>query len=128
MVVLLTMKQVLLILGTVLVRVADAGNISPGVDLTAFSVTTNAAGSPALSYNNATGVFSYTPPDLSNYLTSYTVTESDLGTISIDALSDVDTTTTAPTSGQVLKYDGTNWIPGDDVIGSGGGQPLLHML
>ena len=109
--------------------VADAGNISPGVDLTAFSVTTNAAGSPALSYNNATGVFSYTPPDLSNYLTSYTVTESDLGTISIDALSDVDTTTTAPTSGQVLKYDGTNWIPGDDVIGSGGGQtPASHAV
>ena len=30
---------------------------------------------------------------------------------SIDALSDVDTTTTAPTTGQLLGYDGTNWVP-----------------
>lgn len=124
--------------------VANAGNVTTGADLTAFSVTTNTAGSAALSYDNTTGVFSYTPPDLSTYvtsadfstaltnsgnwntaygwgdhaaagyLTSYTVTAADLGTISIDALSDVDTTTTAPTTGQVLKWDGTNWIAGDD--------------
>lgn len=30
---------------------------------------------------------------------------------SIDSLSDVDTTTTVPTTGQVLAYDGTNWVP-----------------
>lgn len=30
---------------------------------------------------------------------------------SIDALSDVDTTTTAPTTGQVLAWDGTDWVP-----------------
>ena len=125
--------------------VADAGNVSPGVNLTAFSVNTNAAGSAALSYDNTTGVFSYTPPDLSNatnwdaaynwgnhgaagYLTSYTVTASDLNTISINALSDVDTNTTAPTSGQVLKYNGTNWIPGDDIVGSGGGAPASHAV
>lgn len=30
---------------------------------------------------------------------------------SIDALSDVDTTTTVPTTGQVLAYDGTDWVP-----------------
>ena len=35
-----------------------------------FSVTTNSAGSAALSYNNTNGVFSYTPPDLSSYLTA----------------------------------------------------------
>lgn len=39
---------------------------------------------------------------------------------SIDLLSDVDTTTTAPTSGQVLKYNGTQWVPGDDVTSGGG--------
>ena len=33
-------------------------------------------------------------------------------TDSIDVLSDVDTTTAAPTSGQVLIWNGTNWAPG----------------
>lgn len=32
---------------------------------------------------------------------------------SIDALSDVNTTSTAPTSGQALKWSGTAWIPGN---------------
>jgi len=41
-------------------------------------------------------------------------------TNSIDHLTDVDVTTAAPTTDQVLKYDGTNWVPGDDVAGSGG--------
>ena len=36
-----------------------------------LSVTTNSAGSPALSYNSGTGVFTYTPPDLSNYDTAF---------------------------------------------------------
>jgi hypothetical protein len=39
-----------------------------------LSVTTTAAGTAALSYNSGTGVFTYTPPDLSSYLTSYTET------------------------------------------------------
>jgi len=40
------------------------------IELTDLSVTTNAVGTAALSYNNLTGSFSYTPPDLSSYLTS----------------------------------------------------------
>jgi len=36
-------------------------------------------------------------------------------TPSIDDLSDVDTTTTSPSSGQVLKWDGSNWTPADDI-------------
>ena len=44
------------------------------VDLTDLSVTTNSAGTAALSYNNSSGVFTYTPPDLSGYLTSFTET------------------------------------------------------
>ena len=36
-----------------------------------------------------------------------------LGTVSIDDLSDVDTTTNAPSSGQALKWDGSNFVPGD---------------
>ena len=39
---------------------------------------------------------------------------------SIDALSDVDTTTTAPVSGQVLKWNGTNWVPAADSTAGGG--------
>jgi hypothetical protein len=46
-----------------------------GISLTDLSVTSNAAGTAALTYNNTTGVFSYTPPDLSSYLTSYTETD-----------------------------------------------------
>ena len=37
---------------------------------TDLSVTSNSAGTSALSYNNSTGVFTFTPPDLSSYLTS----------------------------------------------------------
>lgn len=40
---------------------------------------------------------------------------------SIDALSDVDTTTTAPTSGQVLKWNGSQWAPANDATSGGGG-------
>ena len=36
--------------------------------------------------------------------------------ISIDELSDVDTTTAAPTTGQVLKWSGTSWAPADDSL------------
>ena len=46
-----------------------AGAGASATDRTLFSVSTNAAsGTPALSYNNNSGVFSYTPPDLSPYL------------------------------------------------------------
>jgi hypothetical protein len=37
----------------------------------------------------------------------------DFGAVSIDDLSDVDITTAAPTSGQALKWDGSNFVPGD---------------
>ena len=94
------------------------GSGGGGIALTDLSVTQNAAGTAALSYDNTTGAFTYTPPDLSSYLTS--VTASDLGSISIDALSDVDTTTAAPTSGQVLKWNGSAWAPANDSEGSGG--------
>ena len=47
-----------------------AGAGASATDRSLFSVTTNSAGSPALSYNNNNGVFTYTPPDLSGYLTS----------------------------------------------------------
>lgn len=48
-----------------------------GVDLTAFSVAAEpaASGNGSLTYNNTNGVFTYTPPDLSGYLTEYTETD-----------------------------------------------------
>ena len=72
-------------------------------DLTSFSVTSNAAGTAALSYDNSTGVFSYTPPDLSGYA---------LAATSLNSLSDVDTSGAA--NGKILKYNGTSWVIGND--------------
>jgi hypothetical protein len=45
----------------------------------------------------------------------YTNTRADarIAAASIDDLSDVDTTTSSPTTGQALKWDGSAWIPGD---------------
>ena len=47
-----------------------AGAGASATDTTLFSVSTNPAGTAALSYNNSSGAFTYTPPDLSGYLTS----------------------------------------------------------
>ena len=41
------------------------------------------------------------------------------GATSIDELTDVDTSTTAPYVGQTLVWDGTNWVPGDSSDGVG---------
>jgi len=124
------------------------------------------AGNGAISYDNTTGQFKFTPPtaaglgaltaevndlssavtwanvpdanitqssvtqhqaalsitesqisDLQSYLTS--VSASDLSAISIDALSDVDTTTSAPSSNDVLAWDGAKWAPSS---AAGGGD------
>ena len=50
--------------------VTDQTGGGGGISLTDLSVTQNSAGTAALSYNNSNGVFSYTPPDLSSYLTT----------------------------------------------------------
>ena len=71
---------------------------------TSFSVQTNAAsGGGALSYNNSTAIFQYTPPDLSGFLTS-------LGSVS--GHTDVDTS--GAVNGKILKYNGTSWVVADD--------------
>ena len=73
---------------------------------TNFSVTTAAAsGSGALAYNQPTGVFTYTPPDLSGFLTTAS---------GIPDLADVNITNIQ--TNQILKFDGTNWV--NDVIAS----------
>ena len=40
---------------------------------------------------------------------------------SISDLSDVDTTTSSPSTGQVLKWNGANWVPAADATSGGGG-------
>ena len=71
---------------------------------TSFSVQTNAAsGGGALSYDNSTAIFQYTPPDLGGFLTS-------LG--SVGGHTDVDVT--GAVNGKILKYNGTSWVVADD--------------
>lgn len=41
--------------------------------------------------------------------------------VDISDLSDVDTQSTQPQVGQVLKWQGTRWVPGDDATSGGGG-------
>jgi hypothetical protein len=53
------------------------------IELTDLSVGTPgaASGSGSIAYNNTTGVITYTPPDLSGYLTSYTETDPVVGAV-----------------------------------------------
>lgn len=100
---------------------AQADNVGSGggggIALTDLSASTAPAGSTALTYDNQTGVFTYVPPDLSGYLTSYTVTSSDLGSIPISALQNVSAST--PQTNDVLKWDGSTWQPQAESGGSG---------
>ena len=126
---------------------AKADASGGGVQLADLSVTTNAAGTAALSYNNGTGVFSYTPPDLSAVSTdltafsvgsnasasgggglaynntsgAFTYTPPDLSSyitgLAVNELSDV--SINSPQNGHVLKYNGTSWENGPDETGSG---------
>ena len=50
----------------------NAGSGGTGIALTDISVTSATAGTASLSYNNVSGVFTYTPPNLSGYLTTET--------------------------------------------------------
>ena len=52
-------------------EMADDLSAAGGIALTDLSVVQASAGTAALSYNNGTGVFTYTPPDLSNANTAY---------------------------------------------------------
>ena len=60
---------------------------------------------------NSTGFSSYVSGGVADSGDGAFVPGSGAGTSSIDSLSDVDTTTNTPTSGDGLKWDGTNWVP-----------------
>ena len=61
----------------VLDSAGGGGGGGGGISLTDLSIGSEgvAAGDGSLSYDDTTGVFTYTPPDLSSYLTSYTETD-----------------------------------------------------
>ena len=80
---------------------AAAGAGASATDRTLFSVTQNAAGTAALSYNSNTGVFSYTPPDLSSYATQSWVTGQGYLTAEADTLQTV--TARGATTNQTLR-------------------------
>jgi plastocyanin len=164
------------------VNAADlTGAGGSGISLSDLSVSVNAAGTANLAYNNVTGVFAYTPPNLSSYLTAITssnvttalgytplqtetndlstavtwanipdanvpasavtqhqaalsITESqisDLGTYltTVGVLSNhTDVSATVPSTGQVLKWSGTEWAPAADALGEGGSGIALTDL
>jgi len=64
----------------------DSGYITSNIAKSALSVTSASAGSPSLTYNNSSGVFTYTPPDLSVYATiATTITLATLKTTVADS-------------------------------------------
>ena len=100
-----------------------------GIALTDLSVGAEgtASGDGSIAYNNSTGVFTYTPPDLSSYITS--VAFSDLTgtptTIAGYGITDSPTDLTDlgisdGTSGQVLTTDGSGNFTFTSVSGAGG--------
>ena len=83
--------------------VDNAGAGGGGIALTDLSVTSNPAfGNGSLLYNSTSGVFTFTPADTSP--------------TNLDGLTDVAITT--PSTGEVLKYNGTSWV--NDVDATGG--------
>jgi hypothetical protein len=115
-----------------------------GAGLGDVSVTTASAGSAALAYNSGTGVLTFTPPDLSSYLTSETdsqtlslsgtdLTISGGNTLDVSSLggssynnASVDThlnQASAATS-EVLSWNGSDY---DWVAQSGGTSTLLGL-
>ena len=115
-----------------------AGAGASATDRTLFSVNTNSAGSPALSYTSSTGVFDYTPPDLTGFLTSESdpvysaapaagITNTNITNWNaahgwgdhstqgyLTALGSIgghsDVTLGTPQVNEVLQYDGSAWV------------------
>ena len=84
------------IVNGVTIDLGSSGTITANMDLTALSVTTNSpSGNGALSYNNTSGVFSFTPADAST------------GGI---ALTDLSVTTVSPSGNGALAYNNTTGV------------------
>ena len=84
---------------------------SSKIELTDLSVTTNSAsGGGTLTYSNTTGVFAYTPPDLSSYTT----------TAGLNTAIDGHLNTGTATANQILSWDGADYAWVADQTGGGG--------
>jgi hypothetical protein len=130
---------------TIIISATGGGGGGGGVDLTAFSVGAEgaASGDGAISYNNLTGVFTYTPPDLSSYLTSIsglnnsllTNDSNFLTTATLDTVTTAGATTTNNISVGDVTSSGTvsanafsttgNLTLGGDIITTGSGTPEI---
>src|SRR5210317_1688410 len=95
--------QVLKYNGSIWVNSSDAG-----IGLSDLSVTTNSAGSAALSYDTATGAFTYTPPDLSSYATTASLSSYQT-TSGLNSAIDTHLNNENPTSGHVLSWSGSDY-------------------
>lgn len=58
------------------------------------------------------------PTDAAHLTTKAYVDSQTGGPLSIDGLTDVDTSTTPPSNGQVLEWDGVNWVPATQAGGA----------
>ena len=125
---------------------ATGGGGGGGVDLTAFSIgaEASASGDGGISYNNLSGVFTYTPPDLSSYLTSISGLNNSLLTndsnfltsATLDTVTTAGATTTNNISVGDITSSGTissvavtttgDITVGGDLITSGSGTPELQ--
>jgi len=81
------------------------GNAPAAADYPGYFYTVDGDDSPYVNINITAGGVGDARVKL---LTEYT---------NIGDLADIDVTTAAPTNNQVLKWNGTNWVPGDDNAG-----------
>jgi len=126
---------------TIIISATGGGGGAGGVDLTAFSVGAEgaASGDGGIAYDNSTGVFTYTPPDLSSYLTSISGlnisslnNDSGFITSANQTLDDV-TTAGATTTNNISVGSVTatsfsttgNLTLGGDIITTGSGTPEI---
>ena len=94
------------------------GNLTGNADTaTALATARNISG---VSFDGTADITLNTSGITENTNLYYTNARADarIAAASIDDLSDVDTTTSAPSSGEILKWDGSNWVPGTDLSGA----------
>jgi hypothetical protein len=114
---------------------APAQDLTAGIQLTDLSVGADngASGAGGVSYDNTSGVFTYTPPIIPATLTDLGISEGQPGqflqtdgagtytfttvqaaaaSLTLNDLSNVDTS--GEVNGSILKFNGTNWVVGVD--------------